>query len=451
MDFNFTTYAIAESTFSPDECIRNSSVFIVWTVWMMVLIAIGVPGNILIIVVFKHRQTKMSQSTVTNTLIIALAIIDLIVCAINMPLAILDEAHVFQTNFVCKLSTCMTYFFITASSSMLFMLAVERFISICRPHNTLAPKYAYIMVVLVLTLSLIISGPAFRIHHYQPNHNKCASCQPFKGKGMTDIFNICVVVIFFVNLLGIIILYSAVYRTVYIRATKWRRTVIPFQTESYSPQLHPGSSLFKSQQDKMNQVSTYDQKSSSKPPTSTNVTTYSMPNHDEMNISSLEKNDQKRTITLPTYTQGGATSPTPNQDKRKYLLAVNTLKSVVHNPPVHIQVMTPTTCPMPKQAECTSSLQLKTHGHTSTNKSSTCTQFKTQHDKAQTRVLVMLSSVTVVYIVSWIPFWLLTFEFVADSVFIYYLMFVNNCSNAIVYFVFNEQIRKKAMGKLCKI
>ena len=81
--------------------------------------------------------------------------------------------------------------------------------------------------------------------------------------------------------------------------------------------------------------------------------------------------------------------------------------------------------------------------------SKTAVQKRKKNDAREMQILTMLFSVTVINIVSWIPFWLMMFELFPRIIFFYYMFLLNNCSNAIVYLLVNKQIRKEVKALFC--
>lgn len=55
----------------------------------------------------------------------------------------------------------------------------------------------------------------------------------------------------------------------------------------------------------------------------------------------------------------------------------------------------------------------------------------------------MLFGITIIFIISWIPFWLGTFGFIKKNLILHDIFFINNCTNCFIYLIFQENFRKK--------
>ncbi|XP_060581295.1 cholecystokinin receptor type A-like [Ruditapes philippinarum] len=112
----------------------NDSQFRILTpsfILVCVLIALGVPGNAIALLVY---ITKMKRST-ASYFIITLAFSDLINCLISLPveLYLITNFWTFDIPWLCKLSRFLTAAMNNTSSFVLAAIAVERFRSICLP------------------------------------------------------------------------------------------------------------------------------------------------------------------------------------------------------------------------------------------------------------------------------------------------------------------------------
>ena len=103
---------------------------------VILLLIIGLPGNLLALVVY---LTKMKRNT-ASYFIIALTVSDLINCVSSLPveLYLIANFWTFDNPILCKFSRFLTASMNNTSSFILVAIAVERFRSICFP---LKPRF----------------------------------------------------------------------------------------------------------------------------------------------------------------------------------------------------------------------------------------------------------------------------------------------------------------------
>lgn len=127
------------------------------------MIIIGVPGNILIIVVYMKRWRKST----CRIFILALAFNDLFNCLFTMPLELYFILNVYQTDlpYLCKISRFMTFWTNDGSSLILMGIAVDRLQRICRPFRLqLSISTAKKIVAASMFVSLLVAWPALLIY-----------------------------------------------------------------------------------------------------------------------------------------------------------------------------------------------------------------------------------------------------------------------------------------------
>ncbi|XP_071801422.1 D(2) dopamine receptor-like [Asterias amurensis] len=163
----------------------------------LLIIAIGVPGNVLIIAVFWTKPRRTS----TAVLIMALAVTDLVSCLVRIPDAVLVAQQLDGTH-----PSYTAYFAITLANNLLLtvvnglaaLIAFDRYDCVCR-HNKrlLTHKRSRAAVVLVLCLTPITNIPAF-----------------LYALGNTGIFNVVLskqVVFYSLDVVVVMICYGEVY------------------------------------------------------------------------------------------------------------------------------------------------------------------------------------------------------------------------------------------------
>lgn len=128
--------------------------------YVALLMVIGVPGNSLVVYIHGFRFRTATQ----NFLIVCLACCDLIIGVIAMPTEIADlRFHLtFSSDFACRLLRFVSLFCALTSNCILVVIAVDRYQRVCHPlRPQMTTRNARIGVVLSVTLSLLVSWPLF--------------------------------------------------------------------------------------------------------------------------------------------------------------------------------------------------------------------------------------------------------------------------------------------------
>ena len=113
----------------------------------------------LLLVYFYGRKVKPTPSYM---FIITLAVIDFIMCAVAMPLEIVDlvRFYTFENSIACKMMRYFNYFVSIASVFTLIAIATERYRKICRPFgDQLSIKTTKIAIGCIIFMSIISASP----------------------------------------------------------------------------------------------------------------------------------------------------------------------------------------------------------------------------------------------------------------------------------------------------
>ncbi|KAL4238073.1 Neuropeptide Y receptor [Mactra antiquata] len=142
-------------------------------IFIGLLSLLGLIGNCVVIFVYNGKYPKCNF----KYFVLVLAGIDLGSCFILMPIEIYTLMHwfVFEHSWLCKTKSFLNVFTISASSSTLLLIAIDRFRKVCRPHGKqIQPSLAVKLTVVVLTISTIpaVSDTIFwgiHTHDYRPH------------------------------------------------------------------------------------------------------------------------------------------------------------------------------------------------------------------------------------------------------------------------------------------
>ena len=120
---------------------------------------IGLFGNLLA-VYYYGCYVKPSPS---SNFIVSMAIFDIIICCVSMPLDIRYMYSYFQNAIACKILRFVYYFASNSSDFVLIAIAVDRSRKVCQPfkRQITAKMTKLIDIVTVCFISLSISWPSF--------------------------------------------------------------------------------------------------------------------------------------------------------------------------------------------------------------------------------------------------------------------------------------------------
>lgn len=165
-DFSFVNgsgFVIDTLQLLKDENNKRAKALIPVTLYLVILMIIGVIGNLLVLYVYKFRF-KRSTSRV---FILSLAAFDFLTCVLGMPFHILDMVYplMFVWDEACKSLSFAITFTILASIFVLDLIAIDRYRKICFPFGKqLSPKGTKITCWVVVFISLILATPMLFIY-----------------------------------------------------------------------------------------------------------------------------------------------------------------------------------------------------------------------------------------------------------------------------------------------
>ncbi|KAK6166643.1 hypothetical protein SNE40_023289 [Patella caerulea] len=134
-------------------------------------------GNLFVLIVLKLRKQKLSRM---QWFIVHLSLTDIFVAIFNtMTNLIQDITIVFQGNdFLCRSVKYFQVVAMYASSYVLIMTAVDRYVSICHPltSQTMSPNRGHLMVLGAWVISLLFASPQIYIFRYIPRQSGVWDC-----------------------------------------------------------------------------------------------------------------------------------------------------------------------------------------------------------------------------------------------------------------------------------
>ncbi|CAC5373218.1 unnamed protein product [Mytilus coruscus] len=130
-------------------------------VYLLVLTSIGIPGNIFVIFIFKQYKKD-----VFRTIILNLALVDIVFCVIGIPFNIVRILYyyTFKITWICQVFVGVLDFGIMYSTHLLMLLSIHRFRQICTPlKSQITQKNVKYFVLCCSFIGLTLSAPQIAV------------------------------------------------------------------------------------------------------------------------------------------------------------------------------------------------------------------------------------------------------------------------------------------------
>ena len=390
--------------------------YIILAVMISSLAVVGILGNIPVLIVYFRRRDNLP----TSTFIKVLAVIDLIVCAFFMPYTIVYEFHLVTSDIMCRVCEFMRHCTLFISVITLVAIASERYFAVCKISTKLNVNSINIGVWVIIILAAILAVPAIGtfavVHdwdvkdipcHFPHEYTSGIFCHftyTLIGKPLVTAYQILQAVISFLLILIVTILYLIVYSVLWKRSLIRRRMI----------ERKCGNS--------------------------------------ETNFSSNASNEKECRRFYCTRTSqccGASSDPSYNQNSQVWSECINNdlnERESSHEMQNSIGVDKADTCRYEGGPNSTKPIrrQIRFCVSAQSGRSEKLKRIKYQHK----RTAKMLFLCTVIYIVTWLPFWFDIFG-LTDSLILRHLFFIGNSTNPIVYGIVNEQVRRAFKRLFC--
>ncbi|XP_048762710.1 trace amine-associated receptor 3-like [Ostrea edulis] len=190
-------------------------------VFVTLLSAIGVIGNLHVLVMFLRHYKRSSY----RTYILCLGVLDMINSTISMPLTVFYLSHPLNyfNDFFCKIYRFLLYYISIASTFILVIIAVDRYRKINTPlKRQWTEKQTFRICMAGLVFGLVFAWPAPVLYGGSsvnlPVNNltghRCYIEDKFKHTSYTAVFNIVLTSLFFLIFTILITLYHFIWRAV---------------------------------------------------------------------------------------------------------------------------------------------------------------------------------------------------------------------------------------------
>ncbi|KAH3789294.1 hypothetical protein DPMN_167469 [Dreissena polymorpha] len=128
------------------------------TIFIGFEMCVGLIGNILILFIYTRRPERSNF----RYFVIMMAVVDLMSCFTTLPGEIFSQLnwYDYQHGWICKCKSFFNVLTAWCSACILFVLAIDRYIKVCRPLKwQIRPTVALKLCVLSLILSSVVASP----------------------------------------------------------------------------------------------------------------------------------------------------------------------------------------------------------------------------------------------------------------------------------------------------
>ncbi|ESO84669.1 hypothetical protein LOTGIDRAFT_168534 [Lottia gigantea] len=310
----------------------------------------------------------------------------------------------------------------------LVAIAVERYCAVCHLAQRFSVQNVNQGMLVVLTVSLILAFPSIGIFavvpatdvqdincsfpHVSNETTFCHFTTSIVGETVAYIYQGVLMLSFFISLIMIMIFYTIVYLVLWRRA-KQRRSRLKQLEKEMSEKSLSSNGLY--------ETSIYVTAHQTK------ITNFKMPNFSDVNK-----------VIVPDH------GPV-----RKYLPPPPTHKLESFNSnDTGFSSSSSVTTKSDRTAPSTSTGESLLTEVTRISATSMSTLMRSRHHNLHQRTAKMLFLCTVIYVISWMPFWFDIFGATSNIV-LRYTFFVGNATNPIVYGIVNKHMRKAFTRILC--
>lgn len=140
--------------------------------YLSLIMAIGIPGNTVIILVQKRNKDRSS----TEYLIAAMAVYELVCSSLNAAVKILMNTRLWEyiaSNAMCRFHVTLIYISTFTSSYLLAAIAVDRYVKTCKPLSNICTRKASKRICALLAFVGLLTGIAPTFTFELGSHMKC--------------------------------------------------------------------------------------------------------------------------------------------------------------------------------------------------------------------------------------------------------------------------------------
>ena len=227
MTLSYTNYSITDNTimsysnktlqeYNDEEANRR----LIPVIYLGLLMLIGIPGNLIVLIVYPSRFPK----TTHRMFITGLAVADILVCVVTLPFEITEMRlqYTFYNSWCCKFFRACNTLFALSSIFILMGLSGDRFRRVCTPLKVqMTSRHATIYIIFCVVLAVIFSWPNFfisgiRLVNLGNNVTgyDCSLSDQFAKTKYPTLYGGTLFLVFIICMISLIVLYSLIGRQI---------------------------------------------------------------------------------------------------------------------------------------------------------------------------------------------------------------------------------------------
>ena len=196
---------------------KKAMLFLPVTIFISIIMVTGIFGNMLVIYIYSFRYKK----TVSNYFIVTMAVLDSIACFVVIPIDIFDNVHndEFYSSFGCKVFRYLESTVTMGSSYILIVIAVDRYLKICRPLKMVTEKMVKVTCTLTVIVALLCAIPSLILFGIKRSRTAipgvrgydCSIEEQYKRSMLRTIYYSLLMIILFLTLIVLAGLYIRIW------------------------------------------------------------------------------------------------------------------------------------------------------------------------------------------------------------------------------------------------
>ena len=208
-----TNGSLLSTTSNVTQIVVPDGAITVYTIYLSLIIALGVPGNLLVLFVYLKNRAVTS----TDWFIIFITFYDLISSSINVPVYLTFTTgawKLYGSDFICKLHMFLSQSVVLSSTLLICGIAYERYCKVCQSARTkLTPGKSRNICLVVCLISVVFSTPTFAF--FRNNHNRCISANEGLLNTLMNIYYTAVFLTFVIAIAILLFSYSKIAKAIF--------------------------------------------------------------------------------------------------------------------------------------------------------------------------------------------------------------------------------------------
>ena len=208
-----TNGSVLSNTSNVTQSVIPDGAITVYNIYLSLIIALGVPGNLLVLFVYLKNRAVTS----TDWFIIFITFYDLISSCINVPIYLTFTTgawKLYGSDFICKLHMFLSQSVVLSSTLLICGIAYERYCKVCQSARTkLTPGKSRNICLVVCLISVVFSTPTFAF--FRNNHNRCISANEGLLNTLMNIYYTAVFLTFVIAIAILLFSYSKIAKAIF--------------------------------------------------------------------------------------------------------------------------------------------------------------------------------------------------------------------------------------------